>query len=85
MTQVSITIGAAQDRHYSPADPPHTKAYSTINRSRSPAAPTEREQATGYLGFINYFEIHRCKVDDYEVVLNNKSHSAANPILAGTH
>ena len=31
MTLDSITIGAAQDRHYSPAEPPHTKAYSTIN------------------------------------------------------
>ena len=31
MTLVSITIGAAQDRHNSPADPPHTKAYSIIN------------------------------------------------------
>jgi hypothetical protein len=45
-------FGAAQDRHNSPADPPHTKAYSIINKSLSPAAPTEREQATGYLGFI---------------------------------
>jgi hypothetical protein len=26
--------------------------YSIINKSLSPAAPTEREQATGYLGFI---------------------------------
>ena len=52
MTLVSITIGAAQDRHNSPADPPHTKAYSIIIKSRSPAAPTEREQATGYFGFI---------------------------------
>ena len=31
MTLVSITMGAAQDRHNSPADPPHTKAYSIIN------------------------------------------------------
>ena len=31
MTLVSITIVVAQDRHYSPADPPHTKAYSIIN------------------------------------------------------
>ena len=42
--------------------------YSIIDKSLSPAAPTEREQATGYLGFIIYFEIHRCNVDDYEVV-----------------
>ena len=31
MTLVSITIVVAQDRHYSPAEPPHTKAYSIIN------------------------------------------------------
>jgi hypothetical protein len=30
MTLVSITIGAVQDRHNSPADPPHTKAHSII-------------------------------------------------------
>ena len=51
MTLVSITIGAVQERHCTQADLPQHQII-PHNKSRSPAAPTEREQATGYLGFI---------------------------------
>ena len=79
MTLVSITIGAAKDRHYSPADPPHTKKSILHKKSRSPAAPTEREQATGYLGFIILRFTDAMLINDNAVVLHNKSRSPAAP------
>jgi len=68
-----------QDRRYSPADPPATHKSTLHNKSRSPAAPTEREQATGYLGFIILRFTDAMLMTMNEVVLHNVSHSAAAP------
>jgi hypothetical protein len=52
LTLVSITMGAAQDRHNSPADPPHTKAYSIINPVPLVPQPSgSKQQGTGVLLF----------------------------------
>ena len=42
--------------------------YSIINKSLSPAAPTEREQATGYLGVIILRFTDAMLMTNYEVV-----------------